>query len=90
MTDSIENQIPDGWTFLTADFSVRAARGNRYAGSVILIRTAEQKQIWHWHNISSNIEDEDDLPKLYAKGFGYTIEEALKDAISKTSPPLYQ
>jgi len=76
-------EIPSGWEFNTADFSVVAA-GNGETGSVLLIRCKEQKELWH--ELVHDIEDDNLWPPLYVQGFGRTLEEAIKDAINKAEP----
>uniref|UniRef100_A0A6M3LU76 Uncharacterized protein n=1 Tax=viral metagenome TaxID=1070528 RepID=A0A6M3LU76_9ZZZZ len=73
-------EIPSGWEFNTADFSVVAAKVGEI-GDVLFIRCKEQKELWH--EIIRGIEDDKLWPPLYIQGFGRTLEEAIKDANRK-------
>lgn len=71
---------PDGWRFLTADFSLQAA-GKSEVGSVLLVRDPEAKARWHQQN--EETKESDDGPPLYILGEGSTFTTAMTDASRK-------
>ena len=66
----IEQQIPKGWRFYSADFSIEDSRGR-----VLLVRCREQREAWHQLS-----EEQQEQTPLYAHGFGFSLEEAVRDA----------
>ena len=72
-------EIESGWRFVSADFSVRAARDNNADGSVLLVRDPESKKAWHriHRDVYSSDDFPNDGPELYVSGSGKTIEEAV-------------
>lgn len=68
-------QIPRGWRFYTADFSIE----NR-DGQVTLVRDTSQTQVWHQLN-----EVEQELTELYIVGRGATFELALARAVERAT-----
>ena len=70
--ESITAAIPHGFVFHSADFSIGVQKG-----CVMLRRNAEDRAKWMklpdgmWETVP-----------LYYHGFGWTLEEAIQDAIS--------
>lgn len=70
--------IPKGWSFYTADFSMQAM-GNGKHGSVTLIRDDEEQK--KWHKLPDSIKDNTEAcPPLFVYGTGATIEAAFVSA----------
>lgn len=77
----LEDLIPIGWRFYSADFSFP-----NQPGSVLLTRTPEQTQIWFdLLNESGLLADEFDIP-LYMLGSGETLDAAVRDAAVRCLP----
>jgi hypothetical protein len=76
---SIEDQIPSGWKFYSADFScVDSKYTSGLAGTVMLIRDKESRQTWH--TLSEAMKSS---TPLYVQGNGMTFQEALNDACAR-------
>lgn len=70
-------EVPEGWAFSTADFSVQASGSSKY-GYVTLKRDAKGSAAWH------ALDDmQKDATELYLYGKGETVAEAIADAVSK-------
>lgn len=70
--------IEEGWRFQSADFSVQAGGKDNATGVVTLIRSPEEKALWHQMN-EDDKEDENG-PPLYVVGHGMTLEDAIVSA----------
>ena len=70
---------PDGWRFMTADFSVQAyGRTNADSdGTVTFIRSPDQRA--RWHKLPDEVKEGDQIP-LYVAARGATLEEAFDRA----------
>ena len=69
--------IENGWCFLTADFSLKAA-GKSETGHVMLVRDMVNRM--KWHKQDNDIIESEDCPALHVAGKGVTIEEAIVNA----------
>jgi hypothetical protein len=78
--NNIEEMIPDGWKFWSADFSA-VASGSGIHGVVMLHRNPEQMKVWH--EIIRPFENTADWPPITASGDGKTFAEAFDNAIQK-------
>lgn len=76
---TVDKQVPSGWSFYTADFSMKACRSLK-GGYVMLIRDIKQKD--KWHRLDERAQES--IP-LYATGTAETFEEALKAACNRAS-----
>ena len=70
---------PDGWRFMTADFSVQAygRTTTDSEGTVMFIRSPDQRALWH--ELSDDAKEDDQIP-LYVAARGATLEEAFDRA----------
>jgi hypothetical protein len=89
----LEKMAPDGWKFMSADFSIQAHTDNPDTpGGVLLIRDLENRTLWHdrLKEVVAMAQDQaveldidevqtDEIP-LYIIGRGINIVEALTDA----------
>lgn len=70
-----EPQMPEGWAFYSADFSLNAADAFK-TGSVLLTRTGRNRAAW-----LAMSEEDQEVNALYASGRGFTLDEAVRAAI---------
>ena len=70
-------EIPDGWVFLSADFSMQANGRSEYGGAMLMRNKHSRHK---WHTLSD--EDKEKVP-LYASGSGKTLQEAIAAASLK-------
>ena len=88
MANDIIKHVPEGWVFHTADFSVPARKGTKFRGSILLVRSPEQMELWY--NLPEEVRESDDCPPMFISGEGYTLEEAFMNASAKALLPAYQ
>lgn len=69
--------IPEGWCFMSADFSLQAA-GKSGFGGVMLVRDLAGKEAWH-----ALSEEEQEIEPLYIGGEGRTVLEAIVNAAGR-------
>ena len=75
MNRELESIVPQGWKFLSADFSLMAARHPNAQGMVMFVRDDEGRKAWH------ALPDElKESTALYANGRGVTLHAAFRDA----------
>lgn len=67
--------VTPGWSFHSADFSIRASGVDYALGRVVLVRCAPDRD--RWRSMSRRLQVG---YKLYATGRGRTFEEALHHA----------
>lgn len=70
-------QVPNGWEFYTADFSLKAA-GNSSMGGVMLVRDQAGKKLWH--SLPPEVQEK---VALYVSGAGPTLFKAVEDAVQR-------
>lgn len=68
--------IPAGWCFNSADFSMMAA-GQQSPGRVLLVRDPADRAKWHAMN-----EEQRDRLDLYVCGHGMHLQEAAENAVT--------
>jgi len=71
------SEIPAGWAFISADFSMQASGRSEYGG-VMLVRDKNEKH--KWNQLS---DEEKESTALYASGSGKTLQEAIVAASLK-------
>jgi len=81
MANDIMKHVPEGWVFYTADFSVPARKGPKFRGSIMLIRSPEQMELWY--KLPDEVKESDDCPPMFLSGEGFTLEEAFMNASTK-------
>jgi len=76
---TVNEQVPDGWLFMTADFD----NNGKY---VQLVRNKAHYKLWLriWDSLdAAGLNANDRVPGLYVRGYGETFEEALANACEK-------
>ena len=78
---------PDGWCFMSADFSIQAS-GVDATGQVMLVRAPADKA--RWHAMPESCRADVFGPPLYIHGSGPTFTDAMADATLKalTAAPI--
>jgi hypothetical protein len=79
--NDIESLIPQGWLFLSADFSCKTSSFDMFAdhdtGSVMLVRNYEGQRAFY----ALESYEERDAFQLYVLGSGKTLREAVENAV---------
>lgn len=72
--------IENGWSFLSADFSVQSCGKSSASGIVTLVRSPSEKD--RWHKMPDDVKDVDNnnCPPLFVIGHGMTLKEAIINA----------
>lgn len=80
MNRDIESIVPNGWKFLSADFSLMASGRPNAQGTVMFVRDDEERKAWH------ALPDElKESSALYVHGVGVTLNAAFRDAATKAA-----